>query len=78
MTSSEIREPVRVLVFSASMRGGSLNTPGLPNWAAGYRQGERWNGRPGSMTDFDAPSFDADYESGRYGNGPTSIRAQKP
>jgi hypothetical protein len=30
------------------------------------------------MTDFDASSFDADYESGRYGNGPTSIRAQKP
>ena len=77
MTSSEIREPVRVLVFSASMRGGSLNTR-LAELGRSYRQGERLERSTWVDDGLRCAVFDADYESGRYGNGPTSIRAQKP
>jgi hypothetical protein len=57
------REPVRVLVFSASLRTGSLNTR-LAELAA--RTIERRGGDVdvASMREFDAPSYDQDAQDG--------------
>ena len=59
---SDDREPVRILVFAASMRTGSLNTR-LARLAADAI--ERHGATPdlGSMRDFDAPSYDGDVEA---------------
>jgi NAD(P)H-dependent FMN reductase len=56
-TGAPAREPVRFLVFSASMRTGSLNTRLAELTAAAI---ERNGGRVdrGTMREFDAPSFD--------------------
>jgi chromate reductase len=64
MTSRETREPIRLLVFSASMRTGSLNTR-LAGLAATTVKANGGMVDLASMTDFDAPSFDADSESSR-------------
>ncbi len=54
--------PLRVLVFSASLRVGSLNTK-LARLAA--RRAEQWGATVdlAAMRDFDAPSYDADVEA---------------
>lgn len=59
---SDDREPVKILVFSASMRAESLNTR-LARLAADAI--ERHGATPdlGSMRDFDAPSYDGDVEA---------------
>ena len=55
------REPLRVLVFSASLRAGSLNTR-LATLAADVIRRAGAEADEASMADFDAPSFDGDVE----------------
>jgi chromate reductase, NAD(P)H dehydrogenase (quinone) len=56
------REPVRFLVFSASLRGESLNAQ-LAGLAAATIEANGGEVDVGSMRDFDAPSYDADLRS---------------
>ena len=60
--SSDAREPLRILVFSASLRAGSLNTH-LAVLAARAVEDHGATVDLGSMRDFDAPSFDRDVEA---------------
>lgn len=74
MTSRETREPIRLLVFSASMRTGSLNTR-LAELAATTVEANGGTVDLASMTDFDAPSFDADFESSQeWPSGVANLR----
>ena len=59
MTDAKTREPVRFLVFSASLRDGSLNSC-LARQAAARIQANGGEVDLASMRDFDAPSYDAD------------------
>jgi NAD(P)H-dependent FMN reductase len=61
--STEHREPIRFLVFSASLREGALNTR-LASLAA--RVIERHGGTVdlGAMAEFDGPSYDQDRQTG--------------
>ncbi len=59
MTGAASREPVRFLVFSASLRSGSLNTR-LATLAAAVIEANGGGADGASMRDFDAPSYDAD------------------
>jgi len=62
--SSGQREPLRVLVFSASLRAGSLNTR-LAGLAADIVERHDASVDRASMRDFDAPSYDGDAEADR-------------
>ena len=55
------REPVRYLVFSASLRGDSLNTK-LARLAAVIIEANGGDVDLASMRDFDSPSYDADVQ----------------
>lgn len=55
------REPLRLLVFSASLRTGSLNT-NLAELAASAIEATGATAELASMEDFDAPSYDGDVE----------------
>lgn len=55
------REPLKFLVFSASLRSGSLNTR-LAQLAAKILESNGVKVDQASMREFDAPSFDADVE----------------
>jgi len=55
------REPVRYLVFSASLRAGSLNTQ-LARLAATTIEANGGDVDLASMSDFDAPSYNADVQ----------------
>jgi NAD(P)H-dependent FMN reductase len=57
------REPLQVLVFSASLRGGSLNTR-LAGVAADTIERHGAEVDRASMRDFDAPPYDGDVEAG--------------
>jgi NAD(P)H-dependent FMN reductase len=59
MSDAKTREPVRFLVFSASLREGSLNSC-LARQAAATIQANGGEVDLASMRDFDAPSYDAD------------------
>jgi len=61
MNASSPREPVRFLVFSASLRHGSLNTR-LAQLAAVCIEANGGTVELASMSDFDAPSYDADVQ----------------
>jgi chromate reductase len=58
---SPSREPVRYLVFSASLRAGSLNTQ-LARLAATTIEANGGDVDLASMSDFDAPSYNADVQ----------------
>jgi NAD(P)H-dependent FMN reductase len=55
------REPVRYLVFSASLRAGSLNTQ-LASLAATTIEANGGDVDRASMSDFDAPSYNPDVQ----------------
>ncbi len=57
----EGREPLRFLVFAASLRAGSLNAR-LAELAAKMIEANGATVDLASMADFDAPSFDGDVE----------------
>jgi len=59
--SGEGRQPIRLLVFSASLRAGSLNTRLARLAADAIRRGGA-EVDMASMADFDAPSFNGDVE----------------
>jgi NAD(P)H-dependent FMN reductase len=59
---SDEREPLRILVFSASLRAESLNTR-LAGLAAGAVERHGATVDPGSMREFDSPSYDGDVEA---------------
>lgn len=56
------REPLKILVFSASLRADSLNTR-LARLAADAVGRHGSTGDLASMRDFDAPSYDGDFEA---------------
>lgn len=72
--SDEEREPLRLLVFGASLRAESLNTR-LAQLAADTIERHGVTVDLASMRDFDAPSFDGDVEA-REGmpRGPLALR----
>jgi multimeric flavodoxin WrbA len=57
----QAREPVSFLVFSASLREGSLNTQ-LADLAAGAIESNGGKVVSGTMAEFDCPSYDADVQ----------------
>lgn len=59
--SAEDREPLRFLVFAASLRSGSLNAR-LAELAARVIEANGATVDRASMSEFDAPSFDGDLE----------------
>ncbi len=61
VTGATPREPVSFLVFSASLRSGSLNTR-LALLAAAVIGAHGGEADVASMRDFDAPSYDADVQ----------------
>jgi len=61
MNASRSREPVCFLVFSASLRAGSLNTR-LAELAAVTIEANGGDVDRASMREFDAPSYDADVQ----------------
>ena len=63
MNTPRAREPVRFLVFSASLRRESLNTR-LAQLAAVTIEANGGDVDLASMRDFDAPSYDADVQDG--------------
>ena len=68
------RRPVRVLVFSGSLRGGSLNER-LVSLAASVMERQGITVIRGSLTDFDCPSYDGDAErSGDMPAGAVRLR----
>jgi NAD(P)H-dependent FMN reductase len=62
MNDGRTREPVRVLVFSASLRTESLNSR-LAQLAAATVEANGGDVDLASMAEFDAPSYDADVQS---------------
>jgi chromate reductase, NAD(P)H dehydrogenase (quinone) len=74
MNAQGSRQPVRFLVFSASLRSGSLNTR-LAQLAAVTIEANGGEVDRGSMRDFDAPSYDADVQdSTGFPPGPAALR----
>lgn len=61
--ADRLREPVRFLVFSASLRQASLNTR-LAQLAAAVLEADGGEVDRASMRDFDVPSYDGDAEDG--------------
>jgi chromate reductase, NAD(P)H dehydrogenase (quinone) len=62
MSGGRLREPVRFLVFSASLRRGSLNTT-LAGLAAAAIEANGGDVSVASMRDFDCPSYDLDVQN---------------
>lgn len=62
MSDLQDRQPVRFLVFSAALRTGSLNAR-LADLAAQTIQGNGGEVDFARMSDFDAPSYDADAQA---------------
>jgi chromate reductase, NAD(P)H dehydrogenase (quinone) len=62
MRDGQTREPVHVLVFSASMRGDSLNSR-LARLAAATVEAHGGDVDLASMVEFDAPSYDGDVQA---------------
>lgn len=62
MSDSQHREPIRFLVFSASLREGSLNSE-LARLAAVTIEANQGEVDLASMRDFDTPSYDADVQN---------------
>jgi chromate reductase, NAD(P)H dehydrogenase (quinone) len=60
--TSKSREPIRILVFAASLRDGSLNER-LARLAADTVSRNGGEVDAASMRDFDAPSYDADVQA---------------
>lgn len=70
------REPVSYLVFSASLRGDSLNTR-LANLAAVTIEANGGEVDVASMREFDVPSFNADVQrDGRFPPGAEALRGR--
>ena len=68
------REPLKILVFSASLRAESLNTR-LARLAVDAIERHGATADLGSMRDFDAPSYDGDVEaSDGMPTGPQALR----
>ena len=61
---AQAREPVSFLVFSASLREGSLNTQ-LAGLAVSAIESNGGTVDSGSMAEFDCPSYNADVQRGR-------------
>src|SRR4051794_1842541 len=61
--AAQSRDPVRYLVFSASLRSTSLNTQ-LAKIAAGAIEKHGGKVDLASMSDFDVPSYDQDTQDG--------------
>jgi chromate reductase, NAD(P)H dehydrogenase (quinone) len=61
VTTAPSREPIRFLVFSASLRHGSLNTR-LAGLAATVIEANGGQADVAAMCDFDCPSYDADVQ----------------
>jgi len=61
MTEAPSREPVRFLIFSASLRAGSLNTQ-LADLAATTLEANRGEVDRASMAEFDCASYNADLQ----------------
>ena len=72
VTTETSREPVRFLVFSASLRDGSLNTR-LAALAAAVIGANGGDVDAASMSDFECPSFDADVQA----HGPAPAGAEE-
>ena len=64
MPGGRLREPIRFLVFSASLRRGSLNSK-LAALAAVAIEANGGDVAVASMRDFDAPSYDQDVQNER-------------
>jgi chromate reductase, NAD(P)H dehydrogenase (quinone) len=62
MSGGRLREPIRFLVFSASLRRDSLNSK-LAGLAAAAIQSNGGDVDVASMRDFDAPSYDQDVQN---------------
>jgi NAD(P)H-dependent FMN reductase len=62
VSDDRTREPVRFLVFSASLRAGSLNSR-LARLAAATVEANGGDVDLASMEEFDAPSYDADVQA---------------
>lgn len=72
--TAEAREPVRILVLSASLRSESLNSR-LADLAAEVVGAHEGTVDQGSMRDFDGPSFDADFETAEgHPSGPRAFQ----
>jgi NAD(P)H-dependent FMN reductase len=73
VTDADRRQPVRILVFSASLRRDSLNSK-LARLAAASIDASGGSADLASMRDFDGPSFDADAEDvGPFPAGPRAL-----
>jgi len=64
MSRSQPREPLRFLVFSASLRAASFNTV-LARLAAAHIESRGGRVDLAAMQDFDSPSYDADVQAER-------------
>ena len=64
MTGGQLRQPVRFLVFAASLRRDSLNSK-LAALAATAIEANGGEVDVASMRDFDAPSYDQDVQNGQ-------------
>ncbi len=73
MNDSAPRQPIRVLVFSASLRTGSLNTR-LAELAAVTIEANGGEVDRASMRDFDCPSFDQDLQDEGFPSGAEEFR----
>ncbi len=73
MNDSAPRQPIRLLVFSASLRSGSLNTR-LAELAAVTVEANGGEVDRASMHDFDCPSYDQDLQSEGFPSGAQEFR----
>src|SRR5260370_37269053 len=67
------REPIRFLLFSASLRAGSLNTR-LASVARTVIAANGGTVDDGSMSEFDRPSYDHDEEAKAFPPGAEELR----
>lgn len=73
----DVRAPVRVLIFSASLRTGSLNTK-LANLATKCLEHKGAQADLASMSDFDSPSYSADVQDELGDIGPSPLEWRTP
>jgi chromate reductase, NAD(P)H dehydrogenase (quinone) len=73
MNDSAPRQPIRLLVFSASLRSGSFNTR-LAELAAVTVEANGGEVDRASMHDFDCPSYDQDLQSEGFPSGAQEFR----
>ena len=69
------REPLRLLVFSGSLRRGSLNAR-LASLAARAIEANGGDADVAAMRDFDCPSYDADAQERGFPPGAEALRAK--